>query len=62
MYRLEIKFKNHTILVLTATYNELKTFLNTITECGAEFELIKNQKVIFFDTLEELRLFFKEVN
>lgn len=60
MYVLVIYCKNIEILTLTLTLEELQWFSKTITASNVSYELIKNKKSMYFDDIEELRLFIKE--
>lgn len=61
MYRLELILRNHTVIAFTVTLDELYTIARTMVEGDCQFELIKNKKSLFFDDLEELRLYLKEI-
>lgn len=60
MYLLIVYCKNLEVLRLALTLDELKIFTRTVTKSGASFELIKNKRSMYFDDIEELRLFIRE--
>ena len=60
MYLLIVYFKNLEVLRFALTLDELQCFTKTVTKSGASFELIKNKRSMYFDDIEELRLFLRE--
>lgn len=61
MYVLIVYRGNSEVLTMTVTLDELQTFVRTVTKSGARYELIKNKRSMFFDDIEELKLFLREV-
>lgn len=61
MYTLIISCNHRSVLTLCCTLDELQTFARTVTESGCGYELIKNKRSMFFEDIEELRLFLREV-